>query len=274
MQEVLPVYELNLRGDPRIPFKHHRSTVFSGKGPQNWNENTEFLYCTAGEGYITYNDRWIPVRESQLVVVNSEMFHSVYTEDYMEYHSLIMDRHFCRDSGIPTNQMYFQELIEDPEICGKFMEILKSLQEYHEGRKNFLAASVRARTLDFLTALCRDYLEEENRTPGHQSSQLVRTTMAYIRKHLPEPMTLDSIAENVGVNKFYLSREFKRVSGRTIFDVIVQLRCAAARELIEQGSSVSQAARDSGFENLSYFTRTFKKYYQEIPSRYRKLPEV
>lgn len=270
MQEALPVYELNLRGDPRIPFKHHMSSVSGGRGPQNWHENTEILYCTAGEGYITYNDRWIPIREGQMVVVNSEMFHSVYADGYMGYHCLILDRHFCRDSGIPTTQMYFREQIEDPEICRKFLDILDALQEYHEVRKNYLAAAVRARTLDFLCALCRDYLEEENRTPGHQSSQLICATMTYIRKHLPEAMTLDGIAENMGVNKFYLSREFKRVSGRTIFDVIVQLRCAAARELIEQGSSVSQAARACGFENLSYFTRTFKKYYQELPSRYLK----
>lgn len=270
MHEELPVYELNLRGDPRIPFKHHSASVSGGRGPQNWHENTEFLYCTAGEGYITYNDRWIPIREGQLVVVNSEMFHSVYADGYMGYHCLILDRHFCRDSGIPTTQMYFQELITDPQMCQKFLEILEALKEYHEGRKNYLAAAVRARTLDFMTALCRDYLEEENRTSSHQSSQLVRSAMNYIRKHLPETMTLDGIAEAVGVNKFYLSREFKRVSGRTIFDVIVQLRCAAAREMIVQGSSVSHAARACGFENLSYFTRTFKKYYQELPSRYRK----
>ena len=150
------------------------------------------------------------------------------------------------------------------------MDILEALKQYQENRKKYLAAAVRARTLDFLSLLCRVCLLEENRSPEHQSNQLVRNAMTYIRRHLPESMTLDGIAENVGVNKFYLSREFKRASGRTIFEVIVQLRCAAARELLAQGSSVSQAARDCGFENLSYFTRTFKKYYQELPSRYRK----
>lgn len=270
MQQRQPVYELNLRGDPLIPFKHHSGYVSGERGNHNWHENTEFLYCTAGEGFITYNDRWIPFREGQLVVVNSEMFHSVYAEAYVAYHCLNLDRHFCRDSGIPTTQMYFREQIDDPDICAAFMEILEALKQYQEGRKTYLAAVVRARTLDFLHLLCRDCLVEENRSQGHQSSQLVRTTMTYIRKHLPEPMTLDGIAETVGVNKFYLSREFKRVSGRTIFDVIVQLRCAAARELIEQGSSVSQAAHACGFDNLSYFTRTFKKYYQELPSRYLK----
>lgn len=270
MQRRQPIYELNLRNDPLIPFRHHNGYISGKMGTHNWHENTEILYCTAGDGFVTYNDRKIPFYKGRLVVVNSEMFHSVLTEGYVAYHCINLDRYFCRDSGIPTTQLYFQEQIDDPEICGAFLDILEALKQYQENRKKYLAAAVRARTLDFLSLLCRVCLLEENRSPEHQSNQLVRNAMTYIRKHLPESMTLDGIAENVGVNKFYLSREFKRASGRTIFEVIVQLRCAAARELLAQGSSVSQAARDCGFENLSYFTRTFKKYYQELPSRYRK----
>ena len=266
--QQLPVFELNLHMDPLLPFRHLWDSLSGGCCPQNWHENTELLYCTSGEGFVTYNDRRIPIREGQLVVVNSEMFHSILSDGEISYHCMILDRRFCRDSGIPTTQLYFQEQIDDPRICGKFLEILEAETQYLKEGSPYLATLVRARTLEFLYLLCRDCLVEENRS--HQSSQLVRATMNYVRKNLSKPMTLDEIAVHVGINKYHLSREFKRAAGRTIFDVIVQLRCAAARELIEQGSSVSQAARACGFENLSYFTRTFKKYYQELPSRYRK----
>ena len=269
-----PVYELNLRKDPLIPFRVHRCIQATGRRPQNWHENIEFLYCISGEGFVTYNDRRIPIREGQLVVVKSEMFHSVISDTHMDYHCLTLDRHFCRESGIPTTQLYFQELIDDPGLSSTFLEIFDAQEQYERSGSTFPAAVVRARTLDFLYRLCRDYLVQEERGDSSLSSQLVRSVMIYIRKNLSAPMTLDQIAEAAGVNKYHMSREFKRAVGRTIFDTVLQLRCTAAKELIERGSSVSQAARACGFENLSYFTRAFKKYYQELPSRYLKKPEV
>ena len=132
-----PVYELNLRKDPLIPFRVHRCIQATGRRPQNWHENIEFLYCISGEGFVTYNDRRIPIREGQLVVVNSEMFHSVISDTHMDYHCLTLDRHFCRESGIPTTQLYFQELIDDPqelrEIAQRGYECGK---KYHNKKSN------------------------------------------------------------------------------------------------------------------------------------------
>lgn len=272
-QLLTPRYELNLWDDPLIPFRLHRSIAALSQAPQNWHENSEFIYCESGRGYVTYNDRHIPIRRGQLVAINSEMFHSVISQEGMRYHCLTLDRHFSRDSGIPTTELYFRQLIEDPGLNGAFLQILDALEQYHTTGNTRLAAVVRARTLDFLHLLCRDHLIREGRGENSLSNQLVRSVMTYIRKNLSRPMTLDEIAEAAGVNKYHMSREFKRAVGRTIFDTVVQLRCAAARELIEGGNSVSQAARTCGFENLSYFTRAFKKYYQELPSRYLKRPE-
>ena len=272
-QSQAPRYELNLWNDPLIPFRLHRAAIAQPQAPQNWHENSEFIYCVSGMGYVTYNDRSIPISQGQLVAINSEMFHSVISQSGMCYHCLTLDRHFSRDSGIPTTELYFRERIEDPGINEAFLQILEVLEQYHTTGNTRLAAVVRARTLVFLYLLCRDHLVTEDRGAHTLSSPMVRSVMTYIRKNLSSPLTLDEIAGHVGVNKYHMSREFKRVAGRTVFDTVVQLRCAAAKELIERGSAVSQAARSCGFENLSYFTRAFKKYYRELPSRYLKKPE-
>lgn len=272
-QTLKPRYELNLWDDPLIPFRLHRAIIALPQAPQNWHENSEFIYCVSGEGYVTYNDRSIPISQGQLVAINSEMFHSVISQSGMCYHCVTLDRHFSRESGIPTTELFFRERIEDPQINKSFLAILDALEDYHSTGNTRLAAVVRARTLDFLYQLCRDHLVAESRGEHRLPSPMVRSVMTYIRKNLSSPMTLDEIARYAGVNKYHMSREFKRVVGRTVFDTVVQLRCAAAKDLIEGGSTVSQAARSCGFENLSYFTRAFKKYYQELPSRYLKKPE-
>ena len=72
----------------------------------------------------------------------------------------------------------------------------------------------------------------------------------------------------MGISKYYLSREFKSFTGRTIFDTINTFRCADAKHLISKGATVSEAAAACGLENLSYFSRTFKKYVGKLPSQY------
>ena len=125
-------------------------------------------------------------------------------------------------------------------------------------------------TLEFLYLLCRDYIVQETHTASPHRGELVKTAVIYIRKHLAEPLTLDEIADHTGVNKHYLSRLFKQVLGKTVFETVRVLRCNEAKHRIEEGMSVSDAAHSCGFENLSYFTRTFKKYYQVLPSHCTK----
>jgi AraC-like DNA-binding protein len=40
--------------------------------------------------------------------------------------------------------------------------------------------------------------------------------------------------------------------------------------LLKKGTSVSEAAENCGFQNLSYFSRTYKKYIGELPGKHKK----
>ena len=94
----------------------------------------------------------------------------------------------------------------------------------------------------------------------------MKKAIAYIHTHLSEPITLDTLAAHVGIGKFHLSRRFKAFTGKTVVQVITLMRCTEARRLMEGGLSVSAAAASCGFENLSYFTRTFKSLLGILPS--------
>ena len=63
-----------------------------------------------------------------------------------------------------------------------------------------------------------------------------------------------------------MSRDFKKYTGNTVFEYINISRCKTAATLIASGMSVSAAANECGFENLSYFSRTYKKYMGKLPS--------
>ena len=235
--------------------------------PPHWHENMEFLYCVSGTGTLRYNGKIYTMQPGDLIAVNTEVFHHLYSEEPMYFHCLIPDRRFCKASGIPTSELRFQEQLSDPTAVSAFLQIFEAYDQFKQSGNTYDVAPFHARTLDFLHLLCKNYrVSTSNSLPPHRN-ELVKSTMVYIEQHLTQPMTLDAIAAHVGVDKYHLTKEFKRVIGRTIFDTILMLRCAEAKRLLQSGTSVAQAARTCGFENMSYFTRAFKKYQNVLPSR-------
>ena len=260
-------YELNLMDDPLLPFRIcHRPIKKCENMIPNWHENTEVLYCSEGSGHFICNGHQYAVAPGDIVVVNSEMLHSISTDDTMAFCYLILDRNFCEDSGIPTTKLVFQELIQSPSVSTAFLRIYDAYGRYEKESNYYEVAAIRAAVLDFLYLLCRDHVVQESRSAVPHRGEFVKTAVIYIKKHLSESLTLDQIANHAGVNKYYLSRLFTQVLGKTVFETVRMLRCNEAKHRIEQGMSVTQAAHSCGFENLSHFTQTFKKYYGFPPS--------
>ena len=261
-------YELNVMDNPLLPFRIRSGLESTKNPPPNWHENTEVLYFASGSGFVKYNEGQFSVQAGDIVVVNSEMIHSVYSDEPMVYHFIIFDRNFCAANGIPTTNLYFQELIRDPQLEEAFLRIIETYEHFSRERAFYEVAAIRSTVLTFLYYLCKDYIIREGSSANLHRNDMVKNAMIYIRKHLAERITLDEIAQHVGVNKHYLSREFKQIIGKTIFDTILLLRCTEAKQRLQEGMTVSEAAHACGFENLSYFTRAFKKYNQVLPSSY------
>jgi YesN/AraC family two-component response regulator len=85
-------------------------------------------------------------------------------------------------------------------------------------------------------------------------------------------LTLKEISESLQIHPAYLSREFSKYFDNMSFgDYIRKLRIERAIHLLRNtGHSLSEVAYLTGFSDQSHFTRIFKKYTGEIPSRYRK----
>lgn len=82
------------------------------------------------------------------------------------------------------------------------------------------------------------------------------------------PITAESVATTVGVSLRYLSRLFKAATGSGVQDYLIRTRIHHAKLLLSQGSNVSEAAFQSGFSDVSHFSKTFKKATGISPSKY------
>ena len=101
----------------------------------------------------------------------------------------------------------------------------------------------------------------------------VRTRM-YLDRHYLEPLTLDQIAQAMGVSKYHLDRVFLASVGCTPVQYITRRRMARAQTLLgSTRQSVQHIASQCGYNGYSYFTALFRRTFGMTPGEYRKLAQ-
>ena len=103
------------------------------------------------------------------------------------------------------------------------------------------------------------------------SPHRTQAIMDYIDAHLTSSLTLDSIAQALSLDKYYLSHLFKSETESTIYQYILVKRAALAKTLLSQGHTVSEACHLSGFNDYSNFIRSFKQVTGYTPGQFKRL---
>ncbi|MBB6694057.1 response regulator [Cohnella xylanilytica] len=104
-----------------------------------------------------------------------------------------------------------------------------------------------------------------------QAPSVVERAKAYIRERLAEVISREDIAGHVYLNPDYLTRVFKKETGLSISDYLLQQRLGIAAELLANTDlSVGAIAARIGYANFSHFSRIFKKYMGVNPLDYRQ----
>ncbi len=100
---------------------------------------------------------------------------------------------------------------------------------------------------------------------------MVKEAVTYIRFNIDQPLSLNRIAETLGVHPSYLSRTFKKELGMTLTEYINKLRIEEAKYVLDHGNaSVTEAALSVGYNDPNYFSKVFTKLEHVTPHDYRK----
>ena len=268
------LYEAHRHPDPLLPIFFHRDTIrhVTESGYLHWHEALELLFCIEGEGIVISDEERFPMTKGDLLVINSNHLHSIYSATECIYDCLIVSPALFAEHDIPYGEAPLVPSIRDPRVAPFFETIRREMQE----SAPYYRTAVRAAILELYVLLFRSYAGSPEQLSSHTSSRLeiAKSVIAYLRHHYTEDISMDTLCREIGFSKYYVCHVFKEITGQTVVGYLNFLRCTHARALLSAGSgNISQCAAQSGFHNLSYFTRTYKHLMGELPSENRKPAE-
>ena len=262
-------YELHNYDDPEFPVIFHYDTIIRGmRIVPHWHENIEILYFTQGEGQIVINSEEVHAKAGDIVIIPTNAMHTITTQtECTKYYCLIVDRDFCSQCGFDLEEICVEKLVCDKKMSDEYDKIVAEFAEKAEHYQVKVVSSI----LSLLVWLVRNHCVlssvNENRAQKSQFA-MVKKVLLYIAKNYQKEITTDMLAELVGFNKYYFCHVFRKVTAMTPIAYINYIRCKKAKEILASGSAnVGEAAMQCGFENLSYFTKIYRRYIGELPSK-------
>lgn len=123
-------------------------------------------------------------------------------------------------------------------------------------------AALSAATYSFVVNFFEAVLKEDN---------TIIKINAYLESNFASVVTLDDIAEAVGMDKFNMCKYYKQKCNATIIDDLLKIRIESAKRMLRYGNdSVEKIGGLCGFESPSYFCKKFKQIVGVTPLQYRK----
>ncbi len=156
-----------------------------------------------------------------------------------------------------------------PDSYGQLVGCLLRMEQADRQREEYMGdLLLKSAFLEFMALF--------NRSVAGQPQAFITTAayhekvidvIAYIREHLAEEISVDTLARQCYVSKYHLMRQFKEATGYSIHRYINEKRVQAARQMILAGMPASRACYECGFRDYSTFARRFKAIVGRAPSK-------
>lgn len=114
--------------------------------------------------------------------------------------------------------------------------------------------------------------QEKNYEILKKDETISEMIFSYMREHLDSTITLSDLSRLSHLEKSYLSRLFRRETGKTPIEALIEMRLDRASDLIASSNlSVSKIAAECGYNTASFFISSYKKRYGVTPEAHRQL---
>ena len=174
-------------------------------------------------------------------------------------------REYVNQAGLSqSSPIYRPSSQEGQQECFHY---LKHLIDHPE----LLPCEVIGYTNLFFGSLIRSSATAKKTVKNRIQDFYIQSTVDFIEEHYMEEISVEDIAKNLGLNRSYFSKLFKKITKKSPQDFLIQYRINKACELLRSTRlPILQIAHLVGYYNQFHFTRAFKKLMDMPPQEWRK----
>ena len=234
------------------------------------HNHTELFYIVGGKGQFFIEDKVFPVDVNNLVVINPNVTHTEASLNAqpLEYIVLGIEGITLASGENANGQFCLLDHFESAEISGCLRNILREMEQKSPGYEDVCQAFMEILVIRLMRSTTLSVATEPQTIAGNRQCALVRR---YIDDHFKEALTLDLLAEEAHMNKYYLSHAFKKEYGVSPINYMLSRRIDESKYLLaETDLSLSRIAQLLGFSSLSYFSQAFRKTQDISPMEFRQ----
>jgi len=258
------------------------------------HEKYEIYYFHGGNCKYLIGDHIYDLQEDDIIIMNGLTLHRAYPEPGIPYERSLIEfsaewlRPILNNLNVPELLNPFNQLNNtlfrgtDKELLVEIKDLLRKIvfidvnntpEEENSVESRLCEAEISALVVQLLFKIYNISQQHLGKILPVESEKNmhVKRIIPWIEKNFCSSITLDCIADNLNLSKYYMSRIFKDVTGYTLMQYLMMCRINRAKYLLEihPEKSILDVALESGFEDASHFSRFFRKQMKITPSEYR-----
>lgn len=254
-----------------FPIRILRQNVRPDKLVPHWHEHIEMLFLTHGSCNMTCGQNTFTAKKGDLVFVNDNELHFFDKADKLEYLGLIINPEIFK--SLDNNNFVVENLIQSDRHIEK---IFSSISEESTKKSTGYKISIMGYVYELITYLIRNYPKEQSlSTPSYENEITTnRKTeiLSYILSHYADKLTTAELAKKWYLSEYYFCKFFKSTTGQSPMNYINRTRIEKSATLLKNtDESITNIAIKVGFNDVNYYSRTFKKFMNMSPTQYRKM---
>lgn len=250
--------------------------------PVHWHDEFEIIYVRSGFLTVSISGESYIGKTGEAFVVSPGNLHLMGSQTgTVDYYTFLFPLKYI---SFRTDDMLDEKLLEPlnsghlmicPRVKDTAKELCEQLIEIYEAKKDEseskITTQVRAKIilLQFILEMWKKGFVIENDTSGRNTVE--KEMVSYIQQNFTGKISLREFGEQFHLSEKYISRYFKEHFHITLSQYVTYLRLEHAKQLLQDTDiPVTDVAMQSGYQNVSYFIKSFQKAYAVSPLKYRK----
>lgn len=247
----------------------------------HWHVEFEFIRVLEGTLHLTIDEQEFLIPENSVVFIPSGALHSGIPQNNCVYDCIVFDPNMLMNKSDSSSKLIRKIMNHDLDIQSIYDEANSTIHEIIWALFDAIASKVTGYQLVVQGTLYQFFgitigqngqSELSLHTPRDikRITQL-KTALEFIENSYASNITLKSMSDSVQMTPKYFCRFFHQMTHRSPIDYLNYYRIErACYLLLTTNQSVTEIAYNVGFNDLSYFIRTFKKYKGITPKQYLK----